>query len=172
MGQLITSLGINVWSLVVYAINFAILLAVLYRFAYKPIMVRMDERAERIRAGLEAAERARQEAAQAQEAMRRQMEEARQESAAVLEEARRAAERYREEERARAREELQGLREKALADIQRERDAAIEEVRRHFADLAIAAAEKVVQRSLDRRAHQDLIEQVLKEGGNLVKGKG
>jgi len=52
---------------------------------------------------------------------------------------------------------------RARADIQRERDAAIQEVRSHFGDLAITAAERVIRRSLDRRAHQELVAQVLEE---------
>ena len=106
MGALIESLGINVWAIVIYGSNFLILLFALYKFAYKPILGRMDERADRIREGLEAAEKARVEAQQAQDDMRKQMEQVRQESAAVLEDARRASERFREEERGKARAEL------------------------------------------------------------------
>ena len=55
-------------------------------------------------------------------------------------------------------------RARAQTNIQRERDAAIEEVRREFAGLAIAAAERVIDRSLDESAHRHLINQVLEDG--------
>jgi F-type H+-transporting ATPase subunit b len=99
--------------------------------------------------------------------MDKQMVEARRENQRLLEQARQAAEKFRQEERAKAQDEARAFIEKAREDIQRERDSAIEEVRKHFADLAIMAAEKVVQRSLDRKAHRDLIEEVLKEGDKL-----
>ena len=53
--------------------------------------------------------------------------------------------------------------ERARAEIQLERDGAIADLRREFADLTITAAERVIRRSLDRDAHNDLIEQVLAE---------
>ena len=56
--------------------------------------------------------------------------------------------------------------ERARQDIQRERDDAIEQVRSQFADLAISAAEKVIERSLDKDAHKDIIEKVLEETPN------
>jgi F-type H+-transporting ATPase subunit b len=73
------------------------------------------------------------------------------------------ADRYREEERERARQEAEAFVARARDDIQRERDEAVEQVRRHFADLAILAAERVIERSLDESAHRDIIEKVLEE---------
>ena len=67
----------------------------------------------------------------------------------------------------RARNEAENFVERARADIQRERDVVIEEVRASFGDLAMTAAERVVRRSLDRQAHEDLIAQVLEEGESL-----
>ena len=80
------------------------------------------------------------------------------------------AERYRTEEKEKARQEAEAFILRAREDIQRERDAAVQEVRAHFADLAISAAEKVIERSLDRDAHGELIAGVLEEGGNLRAG--
>ena len=88
----------------------------------------------------------------------------------MLDQAREAADRYREEEMTRAREEAQNFVERARDDIQRERDAAVAEVRANFGDLAITAAERVIRRSLDRQAHQELVAQVLEEGGSLSSG--
>ena len=162
-------LGLHIPSLIVYLVNFLLLLGILYLFAYKRILNMMDQRSQRIKESLEAADRARADAASAQEEMKKQMDASRRESAVLLEEARRAADRFREEERVRAQLEVQAFIEKARADIRRERDVAVDEVRQHFADLAITAAERVISRSLDRRAHKELIEQVLKESEELSK---
>ena len=64
----------------------------------------------------------------------------------------------------RARNDADAMIERARSEIQRERDAAIQEVRANFGDLAITAAERVIRRSLDRQAHEELIAQVLDEG--------
>ncbi|MFQ5860169.1 MAG: F0F1 ATP synthase subunit B [Dehalococcoidia bacterium] len=163
-------LGFHIPTLVVYIVNFVILLGLLYLFGYKPLLRIMDQRAQRIREGLEAAERAREEAAQARQEMEHQMRAAHQEGQALMEQARQMAERYREEERAKAQQEVEAFLAKARESIQRERDAAIEEVQRHFAELAILAAERVVERSLDRAAHRHLIDKVLEEAQGLGKG--
>jgi F-type H+-transporting ATPase subunit b len=163
-------LGFHIPSLIVYIVNFLLLLAILYFFAYKRILAMMDRRSERIRESLEAADRAKEEADRAREDMRGQIAESRRESQAVLEQARQAAERHREEAHLRAQEEAKAFLERARRDIELERDRAINEVRRHFSELAIMAAEKVVRRSLDRDAHKELVEEVLKEGGELPEG--
>jgi F-type H+-transporting ATPase subunit b len=167
----VTQLGVNLPTLIVYLVNFLILLGVLYVFAYKPLLRAMDQRSERIRESLAAADRARQEAASSQAAIQDQLNEARREGQRLLDQAREAAERYREEEMGRARAEAEAFIERARADIRRERDAALEEVRLGFGDLAITAAERVIRRSLDRQAHEDLIAQVLEESGASL-GKG
>jgi F-type H+-transporting ATPase subunit b len=167
----VAQLGVNLPTLIVYIVNFLILLGILYVFAYKPLLRAMDQRSERIRESLAAADRAREEAASSRAAIEEQLNEARREGQRLLDQAREAADRYREEEMGRARQDVEAFIERARSDIQRERDAAIAEVRVSFGDLAITAAERVIRRSLDRRAHQDLIAQVLEEGGdNLRKG--
>ena len=163
-------LGLNFPSLIVFLVNFLILLGILYLFAYKPILRVMDQRAERIKESLEAADRAREDAAKSQQDTQRQLNEARIEGQKLIEQAREMAERYREEERERARQEAEAFISRARADIQRERDTAIQDVRSHFAELAIAAAERVIERSLDRDAHAQIIEQVLEEGDKLSRG--
>ena len=165
-----TELGVNLPSLVAYLINFVLLLAILSLFVYKPVMRALDQRSDRIRESLEAADRAREEAATSRAAIEGQVSEARREGQRLLEQAREAADRYREEEMSRARQEAQHFVERARTDIQRERDAAVAEVRTNFGDLAITAAERVIRRSLDRQAHQELVAQVLEEGDSLSSG--
>ena len=163
-------LGLNFPSLIIFLVNFLILLGILYFFAYKPILRLMDQRAERIKESLEAADRAREDAARSQQDTQAQLNEARLEGQRLIEQAREMAERYRNEEQEKARQEAEAFIARAREDIQRERDAAVQEVRAHFADLAISAAEKVIERSLDRDAHGELIAGVLEEGNSLRAG--
>ena len=166
----VTELGINLPSLVAYLVNFILLLGILGFFAYKPLMRMLDERTERIRESLEAADQARQEAANAQEAIQEQITEARREGQRIMDQTREAAERFRTEVMEKARLEAEAFVERARSDIQRERDTALQEVRASFGDLAITAAERVIRSSLDRTAHESLIAQVLEEGETLRRG--
>ncbi len=164
---MLETLGIHFPSLAIYLVNFVLVLVLLYLFAYKPILKLMDERAERIRESLEAADLARQEAASSQEAIQEQITEARREGQRIMDQTREAADRFRTEEMDKARQEAEAFVERARADIQRERDTALQEVRASFGDLAITAAERVIRSSLDRTAHESLIAQVLEEGETL-----
>lgn len=161
------ALGINSAGLLTQIISFLILFGLLYALLYKPLLRVLDQRSARIRESLETAEKAREEAARSQEEMRGEIESARAEGQVMIAQAREVADRFRDEELAKARQEIEGERARAQANIHRERDAAIEELRSEFAGLAISAAERVVERSLDESAHRDIIEKVLKEGSEI-----
>ncbi len=162
------ALGINLPGLVTHLVSFLILLFVLKLFLYKPIVDMLDRRSERIRESLEAAERARQESAASQEEVQAQLEAARAEGQQMIATAREVADRFREEETSKVRQEIEAERSRAAANIQRERDVAIEQLRNEFAGLAITAAERVVERSLDRAAHQEIIDRVLEESNSQI----
>ena len=129
----------------------------------------LDQRSKRIRESLEAAQKARDEAARSQEEMQRQIETSRTEGQQLIAQARDVADRFRQEEIAKAREEIGVERARAQSNIQRERDAAIEELRREFAGMTITAAERVIERSIDEQTHRELIEKVLEEGSQVMR---
>ena len=163
-------LGLHIPSLIVYLVNFLILMALLYFVGYKRILSVLDQRSERIKASLDESEKAKKQAEVAQEEMRKQLEQSRQGSAQVMEQARQMAEKFREEEMAKARAESEAFLQRARQQIQQERDAAVEELRARFADLAITAAERVVGRSLDKNAHKELIDGVLRDSTQVRRG--
>jgi F-type H+-transporting ATPase subunit b len=157
----ITDIGINIPVLVAQIVNFTVLLIVLRLFVYKPVLRVLDERRERIREGLSAAERGREQAAEANRDAQAQIDAARREGQAIVAQAQQAAQRVQEEGRAQAQLQQEAMLERARGEIQLERDNAIAELRKEFADLTIAAAEKVIGQSLDRTAHQRLIDEAL-----------
>src|SRR5205809_227640 len=123
----------------------------------------LDTRSGRIEEALAAADRARQEAAQSQADIQAQIDQARREGQAIIEQASRSAEQLRAELAETARQEGERLREQARADVELERQKAMAELRRVFADLTVTAAERVINRSLDRQSHEQLILEVLEE---------
>ena len=142
-------------------IGFAILLILLRFVAFKPFMRMMDERSRRVREGLEAAEKMKEQAAQSDVAVQKRLDEARQEGQSLIGQAQQIASRLQDEARQQARTEGEALLARARNEIQLERDEAIAQIRRQFADLTITAAEKVINQSLDKKAHERLIEEVL-----------
>ena len=163
-------LGISLPSLLAQIINFLILLGLLYLVAYKPVMRMLDERSRKIKESVEQTESIKEQAARAEEETRRRIEAASKEGQEVIARAARTAEEIRQKARQEARPEAEAVIAKARVEIQRERDGAIDELRKEFADLTILTAEKVIERSLDKDAHLQLIDKVLEESKTLKKG--
>lgn len=161
------ALGINLPGLITQIVSFIILFAVLYVLLYKPVLQMLDRRSNSIKESLDLAQKTKDDAAKNQEEMQQQIEQARNDGQAMIAQAREVADRFREEELAKARQEIESEREKARQDIQRERDAAVEELRSEFSGLAITAAEKIVNSSIDESSHSNLIEEVLNQSSKI-----
>ena len=159
-------LGIDGHVLVIMLINFILLFVLLGWVLYKPVLNMLDERSDTIRESMDQAEHIKQEAARAEDTVREQIETGRKEGQAIVAQASQIAEQVKEEARLKAREEAESLIAKARIEIDRERVESMEELRREFVDLAIAAAEKVVEKTIDENVHRKLIEQVLEESNN------
>jgi F-type H+-transporting ATPase subunit b len=163
MSEAFDALGINLPQLIAQIVNFTILLIVLRLVLYKPILRMLDERKKRISEGLNAAEIARAEAAQAQANIEAQLDQARKEGQEVVAGAQQIAARIQADAREQASRDREAAVERARSEIALERDRAIAELRGEFADLTVSAAERVINQSLDRQGHQRVIEEVLAE---------
>jgi F-type H+-transporting ATPase subunit b len=159
----ISDLGINLPVLLGQLLSFTLLLIVLRLLVYKPVLKLLDERRERIQEGLNAADRGREQGEQAAREAQAQIESARREGQQIIANAQQVAQRIQEEGRQQALQQQDAMLERARSEIQLERDSAISELRREFADLTISAAEKVIGQSLDRSAHQRLIDRAIAE---------
>jgi F-type H+-transporting ATPase subunit b len=153
--------GLSVWTLIV----FAILVALLGKFAWGPILKMVDEREKGIQAKLDEAAASNAEAAKLLEQHREQLADARRQASELIAEGRTAAERVRRELEEKARTEGQAIVERARAEIERERDAAIEMLRKESVDLALAAASRLMQENLDQPKDRALVERYLAELG-------
>lgn len=170
MGNFVGALGINLPSFVAQLINFLILFGLLTLVAYKPVMKMFDERAKKVKESLEQAEIVRQQAAKAEDSVKKKLEEAAKEGQEVINRAMRTAEESRQAALQQAKQEAESLITRARGEIQLEKEEAIDSVRKEFADLTVLVASKVIERSLDKKAHQEIIEKVLKESQTLKKG--
>jgi len=166
----IGSLGINVSTLLAQVINVAILFGLLYLVAYKPIMRMLDERSNKIKESMDNTERIKEQAERAEEEAAKRIEEAAKEGQEAIARAMRTGDEVRQEAQQKAKSEGEALITRARSEIQRERDEAIEQLRGEFADITIQAAGKVIDRTLDKKAHREIIDKVLKESTTLKKG--
>ena len=150
-------------TLIAQLLIFLVMLGVLYRFAWDPLLRILNERRERIQQGVEATERAKRELDEAERERQVKLEEARREAQAMLDRIAKQAEDLRKELEAKAREQAEGLIAKARSEIQQERAKAVEDLREQVADLAVMAAERIIGESLDARKHRALIERTIEE---------
>ena len=167
MGGFFSGLGINWPVLATQIVTFVILLLLLRLVAYKPLMRMMDERSRRIKESMEQAEELKRQTAGAQEEIKRELEQASREGQERVARALKAGEDVKLKAQEDAKIEAEALVGRARAEIRRERDEAIGEVRREFADLTVLAAGKVIEKSLDKEEHRELIEKVLEESATL-----
>jgi F-type H+-transporting ATPase subunit b len=153
------NVGLAVWTIV----TFVIVLLVLRRYAWKPILTSMEAREAGIRRLIDDAEAARVEADRLLEEYNRRLAEAREEGRRVVAEAKEAAERVRAETLDRARAEAEAIVARTGTEIDLERKKALAEIRTRAVDLAIRAAERVLEESLDDQRHRRVAEEYLRE---------
>jgi len=147
------------------SISFLVLLVLLAKVAYPAVKKGMDGRAERIRSTLDEAETTRTEAQTILDEYRRQLADAKSEASRIIEEARLAAEGLRTDLKRQAEAEAAELRQRAQADIAAQADRVMSGIQAKVAELAIQAAEKVVERNLDRDTNLALVERFIDQVG-------
>lgn len=159
------ALGLNFGSLIGHVVNFLILLFVLQRFLYKPVLKMLDERAARVRQSMEQAEEVRRRSQEAETERTRLLDETRRESAEMVNRALAEAEQIRGNARRQAQEEAQRIISRAEQEAAAGRQQAEQELRAYVADLAILAAERVISRNMDSQANRQLVQQFLDSDG-------
>jgi len=151
--------GLFIWSV----FTFLLLVFLLYKFAYGPLIELQRQRQEEIHESIREAERLREEARALIEDYRAQMAEARGDAEEILEQAHKVGESTRNEILTEAR--VQGERnvEKAREQIERETRQALRQIKREVADLTVAATEKVTRRTLSDQDHMRMIKEAIDE---------
>jgi F-type H+-transporting ATPase subunit b len=157
---------INLFQVLIAAANFVIFLALLWTFAFKPVAKMLEDRKARVERGLKDAEQARKDRESAEQERLAALAEARRESNEILARAQRVAQETRDADIAATREELDRMRERAASEIDAEKSRALADLRAEVADLALAAAGKVVRETMTGDRQRRLVEEFLDEGGS------
>jgi F-type H+-transporting ATPase subunit b len=163
-------LSINFFWVIVAALNFLVFLALIWRFGFDPIANILAQRKARVDQGLADAEQARKDRDAGAAERDQAMVQARREAQALVAAAQKSAQELRDADIAATREELERLRKKAAADIVAERDRALADLRAQVADLALAAAGKVVGETMTDARQRRLVEEFLAD--RSVNGGG
>ncbi|HET7038217.1 MAG TPA: F0F1 ATP synthase subunit B [Thermomicrobiaceae bacterium] len=167
-----SALGVNGWILAVQLFAFIVFILLFWKFALGPIVSMVDTRRERIEESMAAAERMQRELAATQARNEEILLEARREAQGILATARQNAEELRSQFHAQTEVEAQQILTRARQEIQAETQQAWQSLRRDVADLAIAAATKIVRHELNPQEQRRLIEETLAEAGTSSNGLG
>ena len=151
--------GLFIWTIV----TFLVLLALLAKFAWRPLLQALESRQERIRKSLEDADRARQELERVQQESAKIMQQARVEAESIVTQTRADAERLREELKQKAKDEADNILRNAQQQIQLQTRQAIQQIRHEVADMAVLLASKLLERNIAKEDNARLIDDTLRQ---------
>jgi F-type H+-transporting ATPase subunit b len=151
--------GLFVWTI----LTFLVLLTVLAKFAWNPLLQALEERRNTINKALEDAQQARVELERLGQQSAEILRKARADAEAVMTQTRTDAERLREEMRQKARGEAEGIVRNAEKQIQLETARALQQIRHEAVDLSVMIASRIIQRNLSKEDNERLIDEALKQ---------
>lgn len=155
--------GLMIWTFV----SFIILLIVLWKVAYKPITKALKKRENTIRDSIEEANKTRESAEALLENYQKQLAQAREEVQKILSEGKALGENIKKEIIQKAHEESNRIVKRAQEEIEFQKEKALMELRERIADLTITAASKVIQKTLNKEDHEQLLDEYIAKVGEL-----
>ncbi|MCD6025024.1 MAG: atpF [Fibrobacteria bacterium] len=151
--------GVGIWALVV----FALLLLLLKKYAWTPILEALDAREKSVRESLEQAARIQSENARLAQEQAKLLAESRAQANQILQNAREAGEALKKSLETAAQEEKQRILASATTEIEAQKRAAVAELRKTTAELSIGIAEKLIRQNLDEAKSRALVDQLIQE---------
>ena len=151
--------GLYIWTIVI----FLILLALLAKFAWRPLLAALEQRQESIRRSLDDAAKAKLELERLQTESHRILAEARSEAESIVARTRDDANRLRDEMRQKAQQEAANIVKSAEKQIELETNRALQQIRHEAVDLSVAIASKLLQRNVSKADNERLIEDTFRQ---------
>ena len=151
--------GVVFWTV----ITFVVLLVILKKFAWKPILTALDQRENAIRESLEKAEKAKLDAQNVLEQNQASLSRAEEESKKIVEQSRQYAEKLKEQILQDSRDQARKIINEASNEIERKKDAALDELKTQVADIAIKAAEKILKENLNEEMQKKIVNKYIGE---------
>ena len=157
--------GLMIWTV----ISFVILLVLLWKVAYKPITKALKKREDTIRDSLEEAKKTRESAEALLNDYKNQLAQAREEAHKILSEGKTLGENIKKEIIQKAHEESNQIVKRAQEEIEFQKEKALMELKERIADLTITAASKVIEKSLDKKDHEQILNEYISKVGELYE---
>jgi F-type H+-transporting ATPase subunit b len=151
--------GVAVWTLV----TFVVLLVILKKFAWKPILTALEQRENAIRESLEKAEKAKDDAQKVLDQNQVNLAKAEEESKQIINQSRAYAEKLKDQIAQESKVQAKKMIEEAAAEIERKKDAAFDELKSQVVEIAISAAEKILRESLDKETQKRIVNKYIGE---------
>jgi F-type H+-transporting ATPase subunit b len=144
-------------------IAFLVFVLFCMKYVWPPIIGAIEARQQKIADGLAASDLAEKELQSAQEKAKQQLVEAKAQASALIDQAKKREAQIIDEAATKAQAEREKILTQAKAEVEAERIRAKEELRKQVAALAVAGAERILQRSIDEAAHSDILEKLVTE---------
>jgi F-type H+-transporting ATPase subunit b len=151
--------GLMIWTVII----FVVLLIVLRKFAWGPLLAALDEREQNIKEALEQARKTQRETELVLAENQRRTDEGFKRAEEIVQQARQEAEQMRQRMLEEAKAESRRVTEQGLRRIEAEQRAAMEEIRKMAGDLAIQAAGRLIQVSLSDQQQREIVDKFLAE---------
>ncbi len=163
MEELVKKFGIEPALLIAQVLNFGIVLLVLWKFAYKPLLKVLRDRQERIAKSMADAKSVEQKLAEAEQLKEQKLVEARKQAQGIVEQAEAESERYRKQRLQEVDAEMQQEKVRAKAEIAAEKAQALTEAKTELVNLVISATQKVVPQGATKDLDAKLVAEAVEE---------
>lgn len=157
----IAALGVNWKIFIAQLVNFMVVLLILWRWVYRPVVKLLDERREKIGASIENAEKIEKDLVTLENRKTEVMREAERQAHGIITEAGRMAEENRTEAAARARAEVEKIVKQGKEQLATDKALMVAEAKNEIADLVVLATSKVLEEKIDATHDRKLVEKVL-----------
>ncbi|MFW5980412.1 MAG: F0F1 ATP synthase subunit B [Halanaerobiaceae bacterium] len=151
------------WTMLWQVINFLVLMGVLIKFLYNPVMEMLDKRADTIKSELKQAEEQKQEAEELKKEYEQKLKEARDKAQQIVNDAEKRGKKKSRDIIAEAEEESEIIKQNKMKEIERAKKEAVDELKNEVADISIMAAGRIIEENLDKSKHEDLINQYIEQ---------
>ena len=154
--------GLIIWTIVI----FVLLLILLRKIAWTPLLGALNTREESIKNSLDNAEKLKKEAEELIEQNKKNLAEANAKSMEIINQAKEVANKLGDELKQKANEDAQKIIEQAKAEIEQQKNSAMDDLKDKISDIAIEAAEKIISESLDKEKQKKLVNDFLSKVPN------
>ncbi len=161
--EIFEKLGLDHKLIIAQIVNFVLLLVILQRLAYKPVLKMLKDRTEKIEKSLKQAKKIEEELKNTEETKLAEIKKAKEESQEIIKEAYETSEKRSQESIERTKTKTQEIVEKAKQEIKAEKENSVQEAKKEITDISIQIAGKIIGENIDKNKQKDLVDDVLKK---------